>query len=312
VTEFAFISNGDVKPRRKLEQRFNGAEPELLNNSTNFRFYSAPNNPNNPPYVETQAFTYDPDGNLIGMRDEGNHVVSNIYDYNDKYVTASVINADVLIDKPAYTSFETSALGRWTLNGSSNYLSAGLTGDRSMALNSSTLSTQLNPTKPYKLSLWSNSSSVSLSTGGTSSKSGPTINGFTYYEYDINAGTSSVTVSGNATIDELRLYPKSARMRTVTYDPLIGKTSECDENNRVTYYDYDDVGRLRFVKDENKNIVKMYEYNTASNSAGCPATYYSKKTSEIFTKNTCTTGMMRDSISYIIPASNVHLNNQSV
>jgi hypothetical protein len=57
------------------------------------------------------------------------------------------------------------------------------------------------------------------------------------YEYDVAQGAASVTVSGTATIDELRLYPKSSRMRTITYDPLIGKTSECDENNRITYYE---------------------------------------------------------------------------
>jgi hypothetical protein len=50
-------------------------------------------------------------------------------------------------------------------------------------------------------------------------------------------------------------------MRTVTYDPQVGKTSECDENNRITYYEYDNLSRLRFIKDENRNIIKMYEYN---------------------------------------------------
>jgi hypothetical protein len=86
-------------------------------------------------------------------------------------------------------------------------------------------------------------------------------NGFTYYEYEIAQGPASISVSGNVTIDELRLYPKAARMRTVTYDPLIGKTTECDENNRITYYEYDNLGRIRFIKDENRNIIKMYEYN---------------------------------------------------
>lgn len=133
-------------------------------------------------------------------------------------------------------------------------------------------------------------------------KSAPVINGYTYYEYDVAQGAASVTVSGTATIDELRLYPKSSRMRTITYDPLIGKTSECDENNRITYYEYEELGRLRFVKDENKNIVKMYEYNYTKQK-GCPATYANHSIAEIFTKNDCGAGYVGSAVPYpIIPA----------
>ena len=71
------------------------------------------------------------------------------------------------------------------------------------------------------------------------------------------AGASYVTVGGsNANIDELRFYPKNARMSSTCYDPLIGKISECDVNNRITYYEYDNLGRLRFIKDDYKNILK--------------------------------------------------------
>src|SRR6185295_9827169 len=110
----------------------------------------------------------------------------------------------------------------------------------------------LNSTKPYILSFWA-SSAVTVSGGATLAKSAPTINGFTYYEYNIASGTGSVTVSGSALIDELRVYPKMARMATTTYDPLVGKTSECDQNNRCTYYEYDNLARLKFIKDENRN-----------------------------------------------------------
>ena len=55
-------------------------------------------------------------------------------------------------------------------------------------------------------------------------------------------------------------------MRTTSYEPILGKTAECDENNRITYYEYDNLSRLRFVKDEFRNIVRMYEYNDRKNS----------------------------------------------
>jgi hypothetical protein len=93
-------------------------------------------------------------------------------------------------------------------------------------------------------------------------------------------------------------------MRTTTYDPLIGKTSECDENNRITYYQYDNLGRLQFVKDENSNIVKMYEYNNVSPAKqnGCPGTYSSQMLTENFTRSNCSAGYQGSDVSFTIPA----------
>lgn len=284
LTEFTSLANGDVKPSRVLEKRFNQPTVNL-----------------NVPYKEIQSFTYDATGNLIGMKDEGNHIVTNIYDYNDKYVVASVVNADPMLDKSAYTSFETNNFGGWVLNGPATYVTpASVTGKRSFTLSSNNLTANLNTAKPYKISFWANNN-VTVSGGAALVKSAPTLNGFTYYEYNIAQGTSTVTVSGNANIDELRVYPQTARMRSVTYDPLIGKTSECDENNRVTYYDYDEHGRLRFIKDENRNVIKMYEYNMAKKPTGCPTTYSNLAVSEIFTKQ-CAVGYVGSDVTYTIPA----------
>lgn len=303
VTEYTTTSLGDIKPKRTMEQRF--AQPV-----TSMSLYSPTNASNNSIYKQTQAFSYDGSGNLVGLTDEGNHTVTNIYDYNDKYIVASVINADATADKSAYTGFETqNYFGGWSVSGSvgsSNYInSSSATGASCFSTNTSiSFSAPLNTAKAYIVSFWANNNSVSVS-GGSLIKSAPTINGFTYYEYSINAGSTMVTVgsSGNVNIDELRVYPKTARMRTVSYDPLVGKTSECDENNRITYYEYDELGRLRFIKDENRNIVKMYEYNTVSNKqSGCPTTYYNHYTSETVTKNNCGTTFIGSDTVYIIPA----------
>ncbi|WP_188938395.1 hypothetical protein, partial [Puia dinghuensis] len=63
------------------------------------------------------------------------------------------------------------------------------------------------------------------------------------------------------TIDELRLYPTTAHMMTYTYSPLIGLTSECSPNNTITYYNYDGLNRLKFIRDMDGNILKTFEYN---------------------------------------------------
>jgi len=298
VTEFSTIANGNIVPSATKVQRF--SVPVI---SSSMKYYPDAG----ATYHTTQTMIYDTYGNLEGLKDEGNHIVSNIYDYNDKYVVASVINADPDLDKPAYTSFETNDFSRsgWIMNGAAVYNSSiSVTGTNSLSLSSGeSLSASLNTLKPYKLSFWSSNSGISVAGNATLVKSAPTLNGFTYYEYNIAQGTSSVTVSGSANIDELRLYPQNARMRTVTYDPLIGKTSECDENNRITYYEYDELGRMRFIKDENKNVVKMYEYNVKSKVTGCPATYHNFAVTEVFTKNNCGTGYVGTDTTYTIPDS---------
>jgi YD repeat-containing protein len=62
-------------------------------------------------------------------------------------------------------------------------------------------------------------------------------------------------------VDELRLYPQNAQMTTYTYNSLVGMSSQCDIDNRVTYYYYDSLGRLKVVKDQDGNIVKTYQYH---------------------------------------------------
>jgi YD repeat-containing protein len=53
-------------------------------------------------------------------------------------------------------------------------------------------------------------------------------------------------------------------MKTYTYDPLIGITSMTDQNNITTYYEYDSFSRLKYIKDQNKNILKAYDYHYKS------------------------------------------------
>lgn len=287
-TEFVQLSNGAIKPSRQLEKRY--SSPNAAINSDN--------------YFEVKSFTYDASGNITVVRDEGGRTVSNVYDYDDKYITATVVNANASTDKLAYTSFETPSLGGWSASGTPSYSTTNkVTGERGLQLTggSAALTAPLNAALSYRLSFWA-TTALTISGGGVQVVAAPTINGFTYYEYEFSSGSISVSISGAGIIDEVRLYPKGARMSSVTYDPILGKTSECDANNRITYYEYDNLGRMRFIKDEKRNIVKMYEYSNATKQTGCPAVYYSHYTDEVFTPVSCGAGWLPTPYHYTIAA----------
>jgi hypothetical protein len=62
-------------------------------------------------------------------------------------------------------------------------------------------------------------------------------------------------------VDDIRFYPKQARMASYTHIPLIGVSSISDENSNCQYYEYDSFGRLKIVKDQNGKILEKTDYN---------------------------------------------------
>jgi hypothetical protein len=264
------------------------------------------------PFVTVQEFNYDADGLLIGSRDEGNRYVSQLYDYDKQFVVATGININSQLfttERFAYSSFETtSGTGGWDLSKAATS-GTSITGGKYFALSGGSISTSGSsfPTQhPMKLSLWASTSAVTItgiSSGATPVKTGPTRRGFTYYEYDVQPNGGKITITGSANIDEVRLYPAKGRMVTNSYDPLLGKTSECDQNNRVTYFEYDTKGRLRIVKDDQGHIVKMYEYNDKQKMEKCPAVFYNSPVYHMVQRTNCTGDFIGGFVEYVVPAA---------
>ncbi|MCD6067050.1 MAG: hypothetical protein K0S33_1876 [Bacteroidetes bacterium] len=67
--------------------------------------------------------------------------------------------------------------------------------------------------------------------------------------------------SNTILVDDIRFYPKEARMSSFTFAPLKGTTSMSDENSDAIFYEYDNFGRLKLVKDQFGRIVQKTEYN---------------------------------------------------
>lgn len=205
---------------------------------------------------------YDVNGNIKQIERNDDFINSYLWDYSNSYPIAEVKNA-VQTDI-AYTSFESDGTGNWSVPVSIRNESELRTGKKSYSLPDGNISKAgLLNGKKYTISFWAKNGAVSLNGTALTPASLANKNGWQYYETMLTGSPaiSTVTIAGTALIDELRLFPSGAQMTTYTYEPLIGITSITDVNNITTYYEYDALGRLKFIKDFNQNIVKMIEYN---------------------------------------------------
>jgi YD repeat-containing protein len=75
-----------------------------------------------------------------------------------------------------------------------------------------------------------------------------------------NTNISADINSLNTTLASL-FADKTCRVTFYTYAPLIGMTSQTDSNGITTYYEYDTFGRLKCVRDDNKKILKTFNYH---------------------------------------------------
>lgn len=61
-------------------------------------------------------------------------------------------------------------------------------------------------------------------------------------------------------IDEVRIQPTGSEMTTYTHLPGIGMTSQTDPNGHTVYYEYDALGRLSAIRDNERRLLKSYQY----------------------------------------------------
>jgi hypothetical protein len=176
----------------------------------------------------------------------------------------------------ANTSFEADGKGNWNFTGIITNVTAAPyppTGTHYYNLTTSlTLSkASLTAGKKYIVSYWSSNGTAYSITGVTTNTSikGKTIGNWTYYEHTVTALGTTIGISGTGAIDEVRLYPSDAQMTSYTYQPQVGITSACDINNRITYYKYDENGRLSYISDQDKFILKKYCYNYFGQPVTC-------------------------------------------
>jgi hypothetical protein len=182
---------------------------------------------------------------------------------------AEVKNATV--DQIAYTGFESDAdtdKGNWSYVGSS-VPGPGKTGQRYYPLAVSTpLTRGLTTAGTYLVSYWAKGSTVQVSGGTVSDATAPSAadaDGWVFYQKRVVAAAGTTVklevTTGSASLDDVRLHPADAYMITYTYHPLVGVTSQTGPDGVMIYYFYDSLQRLSYIKDQDGNVIKRYQYH---------------------------------------------------
>jgi hypothetical protein len=225
----------------------------------------------NPEELRVQYLSYDDHQNVRELSKANGVHISYIWDYNKEFPIAEIQNGSLLSDSIAYTSFESDGRGGWNVpNGGTLIGNNPPTGNISYSLDiGGSITRTILSSKSYSITYWLKNASGTAMVNGNSGTALVVKNGWTCYQQTINSA-SLITISGTGTIDELRLYPMGSLMKTITYKPFFGVSSECDANNRISYYEYDDQARLALVRDADRNVLKKICYKLAGQTGDCP------------------------------------------
>jgi hypothetical protein len=181
-------------------------------------------------FFRSAKFDYNDKGNLTLVQKDSDMPVSYVWGNRNSFPTAQVTNA--LAENVFIQTFEeipTSSLLAKPHTGQ-NYKPG------TYPVNFPT------PSVPYYLEYWS------LDTYGKwnhkkMNYSGPT------------------TINDGVGVDDVRVYPKDALVKSFTYDPFGEMTSSVSESGYTLIYDHDTFSRLKTVRNERGEIIKNYTYH---------------------------------------------------
>lgn len=205
-------------------------------------------------YTLLNQFEYDADMNIKSMAKLNDVTKSYIWDYAGQRPVAEVVNA--IPADVAYIGFETQSSGNFSGVLPSNVLATDfLAGRKSYNLAGSTITKPVTANKKYRVSYWSKNGALTIA-GSLSVISGASLNGFTFFVHEVSRSTGPVTITGNAIIDELRICPVESLISTFTYDPDYGMTSSQGSSDLLKFFEYNEFGQLKTIRDEERNVVR--------------------------------------------------------
>jgi YD repeat-containing protein len=203
-------------------------------------------------------FTYHDNAHMKMAETSDQQKTSFIWDPVYEKITALILNATE--NDFVYTGFDNNVKHRIS------YQNFGLmntpeakTGSGVYNLNYSPIGFDLNPGK-YRINFWYKqnigSINITVSAGNLLSIDIGTedASGWKMYTALIEVNSSSsITISGNCLMDELKVYPVEASLKTFTYSQN-GMISNSNEANEVSTFKYDAFGRLTLIGDNEGQV----------------------------------------------------------
>lgn len=234
---------------------------QILDNSTFTSSIQHPSGSKDPLYKPRLNFdTYSEENYLLSQKLERGTPISYIWDKTQHRVLAKIINSHA--NEIAYSSFETTDHGNWNYVGGNQVLNTGKTGKHCFSNPEFTSSLD---DDSYLISFWAKGLNGNLLLNGSSVHSFSSSNlDWEYLEFHVDASQAGaspqIEVTATGLIDELRLHPADAQMSTYCYDEALRVITSTDVNSQSTYYEYDGLGRLIKIFDQNGNLLNKTDY----------------------------------------------------
>lgn len=250
-----------MNPYNKAIEAFSGITPGMFQKSTDVKLFDQKGNP-----LETQLGGIDRYKSMIWDTANGNKM-------------AEVVNAQ--FGDIAFSGFETIGKGNLVYNNdnrvpSNNIPGGTISGQHALKIVNTQQDGLFHPGltigKTYIISFWCRGGTPTLGGAGLSSIPLTWVHaqdGWTYYSAEFipqSTGQVGFVQTGSPSspftyyVDDVRIHPKGATMQSYNYIPIFGLSSSADEKGRLTYFEYDKLGRQVLVRDQQGNIISKTKH----------------------------------------------------
>lgn len=235
-------------------------------------------------YVLDRSFLdFDAFGNATATREKDRTISSVVYGYNGTLPVLNIAHAQS--GELRYSDFETTTPIQFTFGyGPPTYI-PGRSGAKGLLLPSGTkdtnfltasLSSNESSAPHYILSFWTKANvggNLSILVGASTTVTYTTTfsasTDWKYYSFRVPIG--GVVGSGTGFyiriwsdvaihLDDIAFYPEHADFMAYTYNVPNGKSSETDSRGVSYFYHYDEWGRPKEIFDQDRNLIRKYDY----------------------------------------------------